>query len=184
MFCLNAKARWRELPWLPSGWQKSRDPASVWIICPPLYRKIIPVRSSYRVYRCIYTITRGHHGFFSKRNRYLSWRAKFCFQFFDILVNNNFNRRVGRNAIFSFAEWYLHSANRRSVYCRPVFIQGRNPGCLLDETHMKLFYNINTCQEYLFMRPDFAHKQFGDKRTAYVLLVLALAEDCPFVRSA
>jgi hypothetical protein len=27
------------------------------------------------------------------------------------------------------------------------------------------------------MQPDYPHKQFNDKRTAYVLLLLALAED-------
>lgn len=34
------------------------------------------------------------------------------------------------------------------------------------------------------MRPDFAHKHFGDKRNVYVLLVVALAQDCSFVSPA
>jgi len=34
------------------------------------------------------------------------------------------------------------------------------------------------------MRPDYAHKQFKDKRTIYVLLMVALAEDCLAALSA
>lgn len=34
------------------------------------------------------------------------------------------------------------------------------------------------------VRPDFAHKYFGDKRTIYVLLMVALAQDCSFVSPA
>jgi hypothetical protein len=34
------------------------------------------------------------------------------------------------------------------------------------------------------VRPDFAHKHFGDKRTIYTLLMVALAQDCTFVSFA
>jgi hypothetical protein len=33
------------------------------------------------------------------------------------------------------------------------------------------------------VRPDYAHKYFSDKRTAYVLLLVALAADCPAGRA-
>jgi hypothetical protein len=34
------------------------------------------------------------------------------------------------------------------------------------------------------VRPDFAHKHFGDKRMIYVLLMVALAQDFPAALSA
>lgn len=32
---------------------------------------------------------------------------------------------------------------------------------------------------YLNVRPDYAHKRFGDKRSDSILLVVALARECP-----
>jgi hypothetical protein len=32
---------------------------------------------------------------------------------------------------------------------------------------------------WISMRPDYPHKRFKDERTVYVLLIIALATDCP-----
>jgi hypothetical protein len=54
----------------------------------------------------------------------------------------------------------------------------------LDESCPELFLYPECHDNNQTVRPDYAHKPFGDKRTCYVLLIVALARDFPAAVSA
>jgi hypothetical protein len=61
---------------------------------------------------------------------------------------------------------------------KPVKKQ-KKPLYPLDESRSKLFLYPKYDYKNQTVRPDYAHKRFGDGRTRYVLLIVALAQDFP-----